>query len=358
MGLEDCILNRCDNFGMYSKNNHVIYDFHGDRSCIIDFYKTQQTLKKRAKCEFITGEAVDITTGRSGVSVIDSSEHQYGAKIFIDCSGNSFVACNALGISKPKVMYHCVSQILTGCTIPDKHVHEMSLYFDFDICNSASWAYPIDNHTCQVGIGEMEPYKIISGNELKDTVHKVRGAWPFKGWFDRAKVHEDYFLFGHNPVIQPLKEMQADRIMLVGDAAGMSTPLVGDGIRTSLIGGRNAALVAKEAVTANNFSKEFLAKHEKMWWDRYGKYYIWTIIMRHLICNYFENKDWNEVVERLKKSVDYEEFWNIISSKMTFGRLVNLFDFKITADMTKEAVEKHLPHLDIFNRRHNTSTFI
>ena len=208
LGLEDCIANTYPHFGMYSVNDRVIYDFHEDKSCAINFYKTLQTLKNRSKCQFITDEVIDVKYMNDYVSLIGIEGKKYKSKLLIDCSGNNFVVLKSLKLRRPEVMYHCVSVILSKCEIPQKHVREMCLYFNLDICNSAFWLYPLNEHSCQIGIGEMEPYKTISGNELKDNLLRSREIGPFKEWLKSSKINEATYTWGHNPVIQPLEEMQ------------------------------------------------------------------------------------------------------------------------------------------------------
>lgn len=74
-----------------------------------------------------------------------------------------------------------------------------------------------------------------------------------------------------------------------------------------------------------------LPQYEQMWWERLGKYYIWTILMRHFICLDFSASDWDEVVKNLKK-LSPDEFYS--------------------------AIEQKIPHLSGLNKRHFTSNII
>ncbi len=314
-------------------------------------------LKKRARCSFIEAEIVDVIRKKSGITAVDADNISYSAKLLIDCSGNCFVAANSLKLKKPKVFYHCVSLILENCKIPKDKQREMSLYMDNDLCNSALWFYPLDGNRCQIGLGEIAPFKIASTNELKNKILKSRYLRPYRRMLCDSEIQRSTIVFGHNPVIQPLEKMQEDNLMFVGDSAGMATPLVGDGIRPSLIGGRNAAIVAKKAFKINNFSEKVLQEHEKLWWTKFGQYYIWTMLLRHFVCIHFNSKDWDEVIKIFKK-LDEDEFWEIICSRLTSRQFFKLLNFKIMKDIALDDIKKQMTFISTFNKRHETSVLI
>jgi len=357
LNLEKSLISVQDHFGMYSKNEEKVFKYKEPKVCVVDFYKMLTILKKRANCDFIEEEIIDIKRKNSGIIATDTNNNNYSSKLLVDCSGNCFTAANSLKLAKPKVLYHCVSLILENCKIPEDKQREMSLYMDNDLCNSAFWFYPLDSKRCQIGLGDISPYKITSTNELRNKILKGRLLWPYKKMLAGSKIQESTVVFGHNPVIQPLEKMQEDNLMFVGDSAGMATPLVGDGIRPSLIGGRNAAIIAKKAFEANDFSEKIIQEHEKLWWTRFGQYYIWTMLLRHFICIHFNSNDWDEVIKIFKK-LDEKEFWEVICSRLTSEQFFRLLNFKIIKDIALDDIKKQMTFVSAFNKRHETSVLI
>jgi geranylgeranyl reductase family protein len=57
----------------------------------------------------------------------------------------------------------------------------------------------------------------------------------------------------------------AERVLLVGDAAGFVDPINGEGIHTALESARIAASVAHEALQFGDFSQAFLSSYEQRW---------------------------------------------------------------------------------------------
>lgn len=64
---------------------------------------------------------------------------------------------------------------------------------------------------------------------------------------------------------RPLERTVADGLLLVGDAARLTDPLTGGGIRNACLSGRFAGEVAAGAVAAGDASAGFLARYERLW---------------------------------------------------------------------------------------------
>lgn len=67
----------------------------------------------------------------------------------------------------------------------------------------------------------------------------------------------------------------SDRVLLAGDAAGHCSPISGEGIYYSAVGGQCAGIVASTAVEENDFSDKALSQYEKMWRSRIGSDLRW-----------------------------------------------------------------------------------
>ena len=63
----------------------------------------------------------------------------------------------------------------------------------------------------------------------------------------------------------PAKRIYAERMFVVGDAAGMVDPFYGGGISYAIQGGKIAAKVALDALKEVNFSEDFLSEYQKKW---------------------------------------------------------------------------------------------
>lgn len=65
--------------------------------------------------------------------------------------------------------------------------------------------------------------------------------------------------------LRPLPRTYAERVLVVGDSAGLAKPTTGGGIYYSILSGEMAARAAHEAFTTGDFSARRLARYEKEW---------------------------------------------------------------------------------------------
>lgn len=150
------------------------------------------------------------------------------------------------------------------------------------------WLFPKGESSANVGIG------------ILPTMTKKTAKW----WLDRF-VQEYYpdgkiveFVVGGVPVTGPIDTAVSDNVMLVGDAARHADPITGGGIANAIKGGYFAGKVAKEAVDAENYSKEFLRRYDEMWKNDFGK----TLHRNKLLQKKFLKLS-DETLDRLIRSI-------------------------------------------------------
>jgi flavin-dependent dehydrogenase len=126
------------------------------------------------------------------------------------------------------------------------------------------WIIPKGHGRANVGIGIREPY-----------VHR---EWQIRdlltGFIEKNKVASKRLKGGKTssliadslPVDGPLRRTYSDRVMAVGDAAGMVMPTNGGGIQTAMITGR----LAGEAAVRYFEDKTPLSSYEETWKDQIG----------------------------------------------------------------------------------------
>ena len=126
------------------------------------------------------------------------------------------------------------------------------------------WIIPKGHGRANVGIGIREPY--------------VRRNWQIRelltGFIEKNKVAAERLRGGQKasligdslPVDGPLAKTYSDRVMAVGDAAGMVMPTNGGGIQTAMITGR----LAGEAAVRYFEEKIPLSSYEEAWKDQIG----------------------------------------------------------------------------------------
>ena len=70
------------------------------------------------------------------------------------------------------------------------------------------------------------------------------------------------------------------RIMLAGDAACHCSPITGEGIHYSMIGGQKAAETAAEMIRKKDFSDKALSRYEGSWTNAFGSDLKWGLYLQ------------------------------------------------------------------------------
>ncbi len=126
------------------------------------------------------------------------------------------------------------------------------------------WIIPKGNGRANVGIGVRTPY-LHRDWQIRDLltgfIEKNKAAAPKLKGGQKVSMIADSL-----PVDGPLARTYTDRVMAVGDAAGMVMPTNGGGIQTALITGR----LAGEAAVRYFESQTPLSSYEESWKDQIG----------------------------------------------------------------------------------------
>ncbi len=136
------------------------------------------------------------------------------------------------------------------------------------------WIIPKGERRANVGIGVREPY-LHRDWQIRDLLtgfmekNKIAGA-KLKGGRKASMIADSL------PVDGPLSRTYSDRVMAVGDAAGMVMPTNGGGIQTALVTGR----LAGEASVQYFENQRPLSSYEEAWKDQLGVEMEQSLLMR------------------------------------------------------------------------------
>jgi len=125
-----------------------------------------------------------------------------------------------------------------------------------------AWIFPKGGQAANIGLG-------VLGSSLN-----AKRPIDYLNEFVADKFPEGQpveLVMGGVPVSDALKTIVSDGLMLVGDAAHHTLPLVGGGIMTAMDGGAIAGRVARKAVHENDASVRVLSAYETEWMSTFGK---------------------------------------------------------------------------------------
>ncbi|MGJ3239669.1 MAG: geranylgeranyl diphosphate reductase [Anaerolineae bacterium] len=217
--------------------------------------------------QLIEGKLVDLAVDADGVTATykpkDSNEKiDLRVEAVIGADGAYSTTARLLGLERIPM---CVA-IQERIVLPDHKMERWHDTADLYLGQSTSpdlysWAFPKADHVavgCGVGPGKTKEMRQFLQN-LKDRIA------------DHLEGGEIILEEAHALPIHPRKQIAFDRVMLVGDAAGLVVGTSGEGIYWAMKSAHRAALTLIE--TLPDTSLKALRQYEKSWWKEYNTMY-------------------------------------------------------------------------------------
>lgn len=211
----------------------------------------------KAGSELKLGTRLEELERKNGVWEIQTTKGNLKTKIIIDASGVAAVISRKLNLNER-------FESVIGIQYELRDIPRDG-YLDFYIWPKLApegylWMIPKKDGRANVGL---VTNKMNKAREYNDKFVKQM-KWD-------KKVNVKTF-GGLIPASGPLKNTYSEGLMLIGDAAGFTSPLFEGGSHLGLKSGEMAAGIAKEAIEKNDFSKEFFAKYQAIWKAEFPPY--------------------------------------------------------------------------------------
>src|SRR3989338_679492 len=209
--------------------------------------------------KFMLGEAAkEVERRASGGWLVKTSKGEVGTKVLIDASGY-------IGFLLRKLQLGSMHQIASGIQFRMEDIPQEGL-LDFYIWPQYApegylWMIPKEDGSANVGLSAKAKNRagFSAGAKLKEFVKKM--GWEVKKAFGGAIV-----------VSGPAAKTYAGGALLIGDAAGFTSPLFEGGTQLAMVSGKMAAEVAMKAISTGDYSEGFFSQYESMWKAEFPSY--------------------------------------------------------------------------------------
>lgn len=246
---------------------------------------------------------ISVEIGKDAVTVVASGlngQQSYQARLLIVASGFRSQILNMVGLGNNGNQPFMVG---SQAEIIPKKMDDVEVYLGHSIVpGSFGWVVPVNNSRALVGVlarpdvnGPIE--RFISMLQQEDRIVEILKQ-P-KSW---------------GIPLRPLTKTYGDRVLVVGDAAGMAKPTTGGGIYYSLLSGELAAEVADDALTNRDVSEKRLRTYQKKWKALFGN----EVRMGYVARKLYESLSDEQVGLLLGAVVSSESRDGIISSDFSF----------------------------------------
>jgi digeranylgeranylglycerophospholipid reductase len=277
--------------------------FRRARGCVLDVRRTYQWLAQRAVDNGAEirlrahVESVVRDGGRvAGVKVRDPFRGSYvlDARAVVDASGHTGFVARESGL-RPGNDRSAVGMELE-LHAPGYDQDEAVFWLGDDVAPGGyGWAFPVGNRRVRLGVGVVRPESAAEPRVLLDGLLDAFRALTTPGSpISPIEMHS-----GLMPVLSPkAATLVADGLVVVGDAAGQGSTLLGEGIRYAIVAGRLAGRAMADA--KGDFSPRGLASYPRQWRRQMGRDMAISYAVNTRICNYHD-ADWDRAIRRLER---------------------------------------------------------
>jgi digeranylgeranylglycerophospholipid reductase len=203
--------------------------------CILDRTRFDKNLAIHA-LEAGADLAQALVLRRDGTGVIgrrNGLEASFGAQFLLGADGPSSIIGRSLGLANRR--FYASLQYEVGI----KSAQEWLTYYVTDDLPGIAWFVPC-GQTARIGVGLLRAH----ARHLKYWLNHFMGRLIANG-----QVYDGILgaTGGLLPVNGPLKKMQDDGVLLVGDAGGLSEPFCGGGVALAIVSGEYAGALISDA---------------------------------------------------------------------------------------------------------------
>ncbi|HQT45483.1 MAG TPA: NAD(P)/FAD-dependent oxidoreductase, partial [Candidatus Micrarchaeota archaeon] len=227
---------------------------------VLEKHAFEQHISKRAEesgAKYFYSSRVNGLSRHGGAWGISAGAQKHSSKIIIDASGVAQAASKMLAMEQE-------SSTVLGAQYLMEDIPQDG-YLDFYLWprlapNGYLWMIPKSDGRANVGLVTDEKAKVKA--YLNQFVKDM-------GW-DKKKTQKSFG--GLIPSSGPLPQTYDDGLMIVGDAAGFTSPLFEGGTHLGLMSGKFAADVAAMAVSAKEYDSKVLCQYERLWSAEFPDY--------------------------------------------------------------------------------------
>jgi geranylgeranyl reductase family protein len=211
----------------------------------------------RAGVTFIHGARVtDVTRDAHGVVVTAARHPVVAARSCVLACGGRYALHRHLGLSVPSIYLHTAQK-----EVPAAHPGDVELHFGSYVAPKGfGWVVPIwraGRPYARIGVMSEDR----SPTHFDRMMARVAARWGIRATDEDPPRQK----------ILPLNRISrtyGDRLVVVGDAAGLVKPTTGGGIYYSLVSASLAANVLTGALDEDNLTSGRLAEYERHWRER------------------------------------------------------------------------------------------
>lgn len=326
LGIPSKFYNPIQNYRFVSPSNDILITGNVSKSCVLDIRGMYQHLAFLA-----AKEGVQLMVKSNVIDVIKDGDRVVGVKantpkgrltvrstLVIDASGFSTSVGRKAGVAGQWKRYGVGAEYECYCDDIDSTTWVLMVGQKYSDAGYA-WSFPLSTNRVRIGVGIGRPE---SSTEPLDKLHEIieKRFKPLDALRD-GKIQPIELHYGFIPNEGVRRNSIADGLVMVGDSAGQSNPLVLEGIRYAIDFGRLAGKVGADSLSENS-DKESLLEYERSSKSRVESkiHSALKVQMRWLGLT---DEEWDKEIEILR-DMTVHEFLDFIKADFTRVNMMKL----------------------------------
>ncbi|HEY7506229.1 MAG TPA: NAD(P)/FAD-dependent oxidoreductase [Nitrososphaera sp.] len=324
LGIPSRYYNPINNYRFVSPANDIVISGSTPKSCVLDVRGMYQHLA------FLAAEAgAEIMVRSNVIGVIKEGDRITGLKastpkgdltlrsaLVIDASGFSASVGRKAGLAREWKRYGVGAEYECYCDSVDSKTWVLMVGKQYSDAGYA-WVFPLSNNRARIGVGIGRPDSDADPLEKLNLLLEKR----LKPLDSLGKIQPVELHYGSIPNEGSRQTSIDNGLIMVGDSAGQSNPLVLEGIRYAIEFGRLAGDVGAKSIS-QGASKESLAEYERTWKSRVESKISSALRVQSRWIGLSDDQ-WDKEIEILR-DMTVDEFLDFIKAEFTAGKMMKL----------------------------------
>src|SRR5215216_1925453 len=327
LGIPSKFYNPIRNYRFIAPSNDVFITGNVSKSCVLDIRATYQHLAFLA-----AKEGAQIMVKSNVIDVIKDGHRVAGVKantpkgkmtvrstLVIDASGFSTSVGRKAGVAGQWKRYGVGAEYECYCDDDiDSTTWVLMVGQKYSDAGYA-WVFPLSANRVRIGVGVGRPE---SNAEPLEKLHKIieKRLKPLDA-LREGKIQPLELHYGFIPNEGMRSTSIADGLIMVGDSAGQSNPLVLEGIRYAIEFGRLAGKVGADSLSLNS-NRESLLEYERSWKAK-AESKIRSALKVQMRWVGLTDEEWDKEIEILR-DMTVQEFLDFIKADFTTVNMMKL----------------------------------
>jgi digeranylgeranylglycerophospholipid reductase len=326
LGIPSKFYNPIQNYRFVSPSNDVLITGDVSQSCVLDIRAMYQHLSVLA-----AKEGAQLKVKSNVINVIKDGHRVVGVKastpegmlnvrstLVIDASGFSTSVGRKAGMASNWKRFGVGAEYECYCDDIDSSTWVLMVGQKYSDAGYA-WVFPLSPNRVRIGVGIGRPE---SNADPVEKLHKIieKRFKPLDAIGD-GKIQPLELHYGFIPNQGVRRNSIADGLIMVGDSAGQSNPLVLEGIRYAIDFGRLAGKVGADSLSRNS-DKESLVEYERSWKAKVESK-IQSALNVQMRWLGLSDEEWDKEIEILR-DMTVHEFLDFIKADFTTVNMMKL----------------------------------